>query len=241
MSLKKVLLVDPDSRTRNWVAIRLESMDLHVAEALNAEEAMNILDSQEIHLVVTDGPLEGGLKVEAFFHKLNQFKIPFFLFSQSPRGEESTRFIPRQNRDQLVEQVAVFFGSNHKARHILIIEDSPTLRGFLRRALEKGFPGDVIREAEEGRQAFSLMAQKKVDLIITDMEMPGMDGRTFLNHLNANPILSKKPILVFSSNITSELEQLAANLSNVRLLAKPADPEKVIAEASVLLGDRTTA
>ncbi len=89
----------------------------------------------------------------------------------------------------------------------------------------------------EGRQVFFQMAQKNVDQIITDLEMPGMDGRTFLNLLKTNPILSKKPTLVFSSNITPELEQWVDALSNVRLLAKPASQEKIIAKAALLLGD----
>jgi|SRR5579859_2103004 len=127
--------------------------------------------------------------------------------------------------------------STGKERQILIIEDSPTLRGMVRRALQKGFPDAVIREADEGRQAFSQMSQKKVDLIITDLEMPGMDGQTFLALLKGNPVLSKKPVLVFSSNITPELQEQVREMRSVRLLAKPADAERIIGEVSLLLGD----
>lgn len=244
MALKKVLIVDPDSRTRTWVAIRLEAMNLKVIEAVSAAEALKVLASQETHLIVTDGSLERGAKVEEFFNKLNREGKPYILFSDFAR-EEGKCFVPRQDRDQLLEKVVGFFrpeaaspaSASSKARHILIIEDSPTLRGILRRALEKGFPEDIVREAEEGRQALSEMSQKKVDLIITDLEMPGMDGKTFLNLLKANPILSKKPILVFSSNINPELEELVSDMPKVRLLPKPASPEKIIREAAILLGD----
>lgn len=247
-SLKKVLLVDPDTRTRAWVAIRLESMDIHAAEALSAAEAMRFLEAQEVQLVVTDWPLEGGPAAKAFFQKLNRENRDFILFSQSPREEEAKWFVPRQNRDQLVEQVAGFFKQepslpavSDKKREILIIEDSPTLRGMLRRTLAKSFPEDVIREAEDGKRAFSQMAQKKVDLIITDLEMPGMDGYTFLNLLKTNPVLLKKPVLVFSSNITPELREKVEEMANVRLLAKPADPEKIIREVTILLKEPKTA
>lgn len=245
--IKKVLLVDPDTRTRAWVALRMESMDIHAVEAVSATDALKFLDSQDFQLVITDWPLEGGLPLKTFFQKLNEEKRDFILFSQSPREEEGKWFVLRENRDQLVAQVAEFFRLRGrkaepvpgpaKARQILIIEDSITLRGILRRALQKAFPDDDVREAEEGRQAFSQMSQKKVDLIITDLEMPGMDGRTFLNLLKTNPILSKKPVLVFSSNITLELQVKLKEMPNMRLLAKPADPAKVIREVSILLDD----
>lgn len=241
-SVKKVLLVDPDTRTRSWLVIRLESMDIHVVEALNAAEAMRFLESEDVPLVITDWPLEGGSAAKAFFQKLSQEKKSFILFSQAPREEEAEWFVPRQNRDQLVEEVVGFFrkdrtvpAASDKKHEILIIEDSPTLRGMLRRTLAKGFPETVVREAEDGKQGFSQMAQKKVDLIITDLEMPGMDGHTFLNILKTNPVLSKKPVLVFSSNITPELQEKVKEMPKVRLLSKPADPEKIIREVTAML------
>jgi len=238
MTDKKVLLVDADERTRSWVAIRLEAMDLQVSEALSAAEALDFLESQEANLVITDSMLEGGPKVSEFFNKLTREQKPFILFAESSR-EEAAIFVPRKDRDQLLAQVGGFFrskgGPSSKGREFLIIEDSPTLRGIVRRALEKGFPKDVIREAEEGRQALSEMSQKKVDLIITDLEMPGMDGRTFLNSLKSNPILSKKPVLVFSSKIQPEMEEEFKQLPRVRLLAKPATAERIIEEVSILL------
>jgi len=127
-------------------------------------------------------------------------------------------------------------GNKRKPRQILLVEDSLTLRGMIRRVLEKYFPEDEIREAEDGRQAMSRMSQKKVDLIITDLEMPGMDGFTFLNHLKNNQLLSRKPVLVFSGNINGALRDEAIKLPNLRFLAKPASPEKIAEEVSALLG-----
>jgi two-component system chemotaxis response regulator CheV len=79
------------------------------------------------------------------------------------------------------------------------------------------------------------MTQKKVDLILTDLEMPGMDGTTFLHHLKNNPILSKKPILIYSSNISAELRAMVADLPRVRMLPKPASPDRILAEVAALL------
>src|SRR5581483_11092393 len=90
-------------------------------------------------------------------------------------------------------------------KHVLLIEDSPTIRNYVRRTLEKALPNCVIREAEDGREAISEMAQKKVDLIITDLQMPGMDGHAFLRMIRKNGLLKQKPVLVFSSSDVTDL------------------------------------
>jgi CheY-like chemotaxis protein len=112
-------------------------------------------------------------------------------------------------------------------RHILVIEDSPTIRNFLRRILEKSFPASVIREAADGRQALTEMSNKKVDFILTDLQMPGMDGHAFLKMLHANPILKHKPVLVLSSSITADLREQVKGFERVRLLAKPSSAEEI--------------
>jgi CheY-like chemotaxis protein len=195
-------------------------------------------------LVITDN-LNGNEKaVSDFFARLAREKKPYVLFSDKPNWEGQW-FVPRGNQKELTAQVARFLqvgvtprsSAPGKSRQILIIEDSTTLRNILRRALEKGFPNDTIREATEGREALAEMSQRKVDLIITDLEMPGMDGQTFLTHLKSNPLLSKKPVLVFSSNLTAELREQLQDLPKVRCLAKPASQERIIEEVSALLGD----
>ncbi|MGH7740256.1 MAG: response regulator [bacterium] len=167
---------------------------------------------------------------------------------ESAPGVAGQVMVLKQDRQEILNQVnRLLFGGTsvpvaqeektaRTSRHILIIEDSPTLRGILRRSLEKAFPLDVVREAVDGRQALSEMSQKKVDLIITDLEMPDMDGITFLNHLQKTPLLARKPVLIFSGNINESLMAQAASLPNVRFLSKPADPEKVVGEVNLLLG-----
>jgi CheY-like chemotaxis protein len=113
-------------------------------------------------------------------------------------------------------------------RHILLIEDSPTIRQYVRRILEKGLPGCVVREASEGRDAISEMAQKKVDLIVTDLQMPGMDGPTFLRMVRRNNLLKQKPVLVFSSSDSSQVRAEFGGDSCMEFLLKPASAEQIL-------------
>ncbi|HUO56864.1 MAG TPA: response regulator [bacterium] len=254
-TLKKILLVDPDQRSRDKSALRLALLDLVVLKAASPREALELMESEEPHLVVTDWPLAGVEDASLFHEKLKRSSLPVIFCGLEGSNESRTptrashAFVDKQNRQEFIHQVSRLLSERSmpplddkvlvrrvkSPRQILVIEDSPTLRGIIRRALEKAFPLDVVREAEEGKQALSEMSQKKVDLIVTDLEMPGMDGFTFLNHLKSSPLLSKKPVLIFSGKISPELKEQASPLPKVRFLSKPADPEKIVSEVAGLL------
>ncbi len=259
MKNKRILVVDSDDRSREGTAIRLEFMNLEVLQASDAEEALHQMEDLAPHLVVTDWPLSGGKHAVEFFKKLKKSRTPVVFYSPADPGEELAvlpldqlqAHIPKRNRQEVMDQVSKFLllleeaarleesglGGDKKkeSQQFLIIEDSPTLRGILYRALEKGYPGSTIREAGDGKQALTEMTRKKVDMIITDLEMPGMDGHTFLQHLKNNPILCKKPILIYSSKVTAELKALVSELPKIKILAKPASPEKILEEVAELL------
>ncbi len=247
---KTVLLLDTDTRSKDLNRTVLETLNLKVFHVENAAQALRALRTLDYPLVVTDWPLAGDPQADEFFRWLQREERAVLLMSTTSVPMENplwqgARFMSKSNRKELVEKAAESFREHSASdgssrfprppRQILIIEDSPTLRGIIRRALQKGFPEDVIREAEEGKQALTQMSQKKVDLIITDLEMPGMDGHTFLQHLKSNPVLSKKPVLVFSSKFTPEMEEQFKAMPQVRLLSKPASPERIVAEVSELL------
>jgi CheY-like chemotaxis protein len=119
---------------------------------------------------------------------------------------------------------------------ILIIDDSGTTRGLLRRALQQADPSNVVREAEDGKAAIHELTQGRFDLIITDLEMPGVDGHRFLEVLRGNPLLRRKKVLVFSASITEPLKQLYADNPNIAFLAKPASTDDIAKAVQALSG-----
>lgn len=122
------------------------------------------------------------------------------------------------------------------APSILICEDSPVVRIYVRRTLERAFPGAILHEASDGKQGLSVMKANKVDLIVTDLQMEGMDGDSFLHLLKRNGVLAKKPVLVLSGMITQALREEYALRHDVAFLAKPASAEKLIEATQQLLG-----
>lgn len=111
---------------------------------------------------------------------------------------------------------------------IAIVDDSGTARMFIRRCLEMaGFQEAEIIEAENGKDALEKIRNAPVDLLLTDLTMPVMDGTTLLKWIKANPKLSELPVLVISSagNPAKELE--LKGLGAMGVLDKPVSPAKL--------------
>ena len=118
---------------------------------------------------------------------------------------------------------------------ILIVDDSLTARLMIRRCLEiAGFSSARFREACHGREALAMLKEESADLILTDLNMPVMDGKTLLKLIKASPRLNAIPVIVISS-ITNEQEEDALRAGGVAaVIRKPMSP-MVVMEAIQLI------
>lgn len=104
---------------------------------------------------------------------------------------------------------------------ILIVDDSITLRRNLTNTLKKsGYP---ILEASDGLNAIAQLEQhhNQVDLIVSDLEMPEMNGFELLNYCQQHPQYQKIPILVLTSRQSDKHRQIALNLGASGYITKP--------------------
>jgi len=111
---------------------------------------------------------------------------------------------------------------------IAIVDDSETARMFIRRCLEIVSRGEVeFVEAENGKSALEKIRLNPVDLLLSDLTMPVMDGEKLLRWIKSNPELCDIPVLIVSSagNPAKESELIAAGALGV--LAKPVSPAKL--------------
>jgi len=250
---KKVLVIDSHEDLRQLLALRLEVLGLEVLETGRAEEISDLLLGHSPDLVISEWSVPGlqGMEMLEALGPRERNVLFYTEESLEPFQDLLNRsnvqgWVPKKNRSDLIEKVKALMVSKkmvsqrlkpESERHILVIEDSATVRGFVRLALVRSIPGCVIREAEDGRAALSEMAQKKVDLIITDLEMPGMDGRTFLRAIRANALLKKKPVMVLSGSITPDLLSEFKDDSYMWFLEKPSTTQEIVEIARRLLGD----
>ena len=120
---------------------------------------------------------------------------------------------------------------------VLIVDDSPVMRGFVRRVLDiSGLDVATIFEAGDGAEGLELLSQQRIDLILTDINMPNMNGEEFVTKLAELALLPPPVVIVISTDATPlRIDHLRA-LGARGYLAKPFLPEALRAEVETVLG-----
>ncbi|MDI1347149.1 MAG: response regulator [Pseudolabrys sp.] len=115
------------------------------------------------------------------------------------------------------------------SKRILTIDDSKTMRDMLMLTLaEAGF--DVI-QAVDGQDGLDVLGKEKgpIDVIITDINMPRMDGYEVIRNLRRDPAHKSTPILVLTTESDTEKKNLAREAGATGWMVKPFDPERLVA------------
>ncbi len=114
-------------------------------------------------------------------------------------------------------------------KNVLIVDDSPTSRMIIQRCVEMtGIEVDSFLYAENGIDGLSIIDDNSVDLIFTDINMPKMDGQTFIRLLKNKPVTSKIPVIVTSSIADGSIEIEMKKLGITDIIKKPVSPEKIM-------------
>jgi two-component system chemotaxis response regulator CheY len=123
------------------------------------------------------------------------------------------------------------------AYRVLITDDSPAMRSFVRRVIElSGFELSDCFEAGDGEEALSLLRREWVDAILTDINMPGVDGEELLRRLAADEMLRSVPAIVISTDATENRIARLLSLGARGYVTKPFRPETLRAELERILG-----
>ncbi len=110
---------------------------------------------------------------------------------------------------------------------IMTIDDSKTMRDMLMLTLvDAGF--DVI-QAIDGKDGIDMLERENVDVVITDINMPRMDGYEVVRQLRARPEHKTTPILVLTTESEAEKKNIARAAGATGWLVKPFDPERLVA------------
>ena len=110
-------------------------------------------------------------------------------------------------------------------RHILIVEDSPTMRALLGSALE-GLGGSLkITEAESGFEALRALPRHRFDLIVTDINMPDINGLELVSFVKKNAAYRSIPLVIVSTEGSTRDRDRGLELGADAYLVKPLDPE----------------
>jgi len=123
------------------------------------------------------------------------------------------------------------------AKNILIVEDSAAMRSMIDSILGD-LAGEefVITEAQNGFEALKLLPRVQFDLILTDINMPDINGLELLAFLKSNPRYREIPTVVITTEGKAEDRQRGLALGADEYLIKPFSPESLVASIKRLLG-----
>jgi two-component system chemotaxis response regulator CheY len=113
---------------------------------------------------------------------------------------------------------------------ILVVEDSGSMRAYVRGALETlevGASRVEIVEAESGFEALRLLPRGPWDLVITDINMPDINGLELLSFIRSNERHRETPVLLMSTQTSERDRDRGLKLGAAGYLAKPFSPEEL--------------
>ena len=114
------------------------------------------------------------------------------------------------------------------ALDVLIVDDSAAIRKILQRVLHQAeVPLGNVIEAGDGKEALEKLANQPVGLVLSDINMPNMDGIEFLRHVKANEALKTVPIIMVTTEGSKNKVMEAVELGAAGYVRKPFTAEQI--------------
>jgi len=120
------------------------------------------------------------------------------------------------------------------AKTILAVDDSSSLRQMVAFSLKAA--GYQVVEAVDGQDGLDKAKQHTVDLVLTDQNMPRMDGLTLIKSLRGLPTYQKVPILMLTTESSEDMKSKGRAAGANGWLVKPFDPQRLIEVVKKVIG-----
>jgi len=120
------------------------------------------------------------------------------------------------------------------AKTVLAVDDSASIRQMVSFTLKSA--GYDVVEAVDGLDGLEKAKTKNINLVLTDQNMPRMDGLTLIKNLRAQPQFSKTPILMLTTESSDAMKAQGRAVGATGWLVKPFDPQKLIEVVKKVIG-----
>jgi CheY-like chemotaxis protein len=123
-------------------------------------------------------------------------------------------------------------------KHLLIVDDDPDHRLILRTMFEaKGYG---CEEAEDGGAALSKLETDQMDLVLTDLNMPGMNGLELIDQMGRLALLQNIPAILMTIQSMEDMSSEAYKTGASAVISKPYDLSKLLEEVGRAIGEPET-
>ncbi len=119
-------------------------------------------------------------------------------------------------------------------RTILTVDDSPSIRQMLSYVLETN--GYKVLQASDGVEGLEIAKSNRIDMVLTDQNMPKMDGLTLIQELRALPQYEKTPIVMLTTESSLAMKEQGREAGATGWMVKPFDPDRLIEMLRKVIG-----
>ena len=122
--------------------------------------------------------------------------------------------------------------------NFLVVEDSPTMRQLITFALKR-IPGSKVVEANDGIDALKKLSTQKFDVILTDINMPIMDGLKLVSMVRNDPVHKNIPIVIITTEGADEDRKRGLSLGANAYIAKPIQTAELLSVVNQILASKS--
>ncbi|MBE9180923.1 response regulator [Oculatella sp. LEGE 06141] len=169
------------------------------------------------------------------------------LLSQTGHFEATAIAAEEPDLTEVLRSVPVSLESRRKAllshslataATVLVVDDSMTMQGMISSTLQQA--GYQVVQARDGREAIAQLQQHPaIQLVISDIDMPNMNGFEFLTHRRKDPLLANVPVVIISTRGDKQYRQLASQLGAVAYFTKPYNEAELLKTIHPILEQST--
>jgi two-component system chemotaxis response regulator CheY len=116
---------------------------------------------------------------------------------------------------------------------ILTVDDSPVMRLMVKATLDEA--GHDVCQAANGEEALRLAAAEVFDMVITDVNMPVMDGLTLTRNLRQLPAYKRVPMIALTTEATADVKRAGRDAGATAWVLKPFNPQRLVDAVAALL------
>jgi len=246
----RILLVDDSSSSRRLIADILSPLQAEISEVENGHDAFETVQSTQFDAVITDidMPVMDGVELcKRIKEKPDLRGIPIIMVSKFDsdkainRGFEAgaSEYVPKpQVRVLLLERVQHILSeaSFYQNQTILVVDDSyTTLKLISARLSRYGFK---VKTARNGEEAFKILGQTQINLVLSDVFMPVMDGIEFLHAFKQTEYQKHIPVITMSTNNDRRSIRKMQEMGSAAYLIKPFNIDSLVVLIEKLLSDQ---
>ncbi len=124
------------------------------------------------------------------------------------------------------------------AYNILVVDDSMPMRAVIKKVIKaSGFNVGELHEACDGKQALEILDGHWLDLVLTDYNMPGMDGLEFLKQMKTNDSMNEIPVVMITTEGSGQRVEEFMRHGAAAYIKKPFTPEVIKSKLNQILGE----